>query len=360
MRLALALALAGVLVSVTAASARDTTRGVPGKFRPGSVAAVGTRDLWVLGEYPCGTSTWCNALVRSTDAGKQFTQVAFPPFPSQGTSPSVVFANTRDGFAYVQDGTPLFVTRDGGSSWRRTGPAGNVSAFAVGGGDAYVVTSRRIYERTPVAKDAWRALRLPPFKRGFVVSLAVHGSRVWLLGTPERQRKDDSDEIALSRNRGANLAARPGPCYAELGGRLTAAGAGVVWAVCPTGMMAGLWLSKDGGRSFPSLHSARDRGALGEPGLTNGAEIVATSAKDAVLYPGAQGPLYRTTDEGRRWARVRQTARFGDVFSLDFSTRRVGVLVAPTLHHPSRPELWRTTDGGATWQPLLLPLAHRE
>jgi hypothetical protein len=68
MRLALALALAGVLVSATAASARDPTRGVPGTFRPESVAAVGARDLWVLGSYPCGSSTWCHALVRSTDA----------------------------------------------------------------------------------------------------------------------------------------------------------------------------------------------------------------------------------------------------------------------------------------------------
>lgn len=351
MRLALALALAGVLVSGSAASARGTTRGVPGTFHPESVAAVGTHDLWVLGSSPCG-GTWCNALVRSRDAGKQFTRVALPSFPSEGTVPSVVFADARDGFAYVEDGTPLYATHDGGSSWHRTGPAGNVIAFAAGGGDAYVVTADRHFARSPEAKDAWHALRLPPFRRGFVVSLAANGSRVWLLGSPRRQRKDDSDQIALSRNRGADLTARPGPCLAELGGRLTPAGAGVVWAVCPTGMMAGLWLSKDGGRSFPLLHSAHDPGGLGEPGLTNGAEIVATSSRDAVLYLGAEGPLYRTTDEGRRWTRVRQSARFGGVFSLGFSTRRVGVLVAPTLHHPSRPELWRTTDGGAAWHSI--------
>jgi photosystem II stability/assembly factor-like uncharacterized protein len=187
-----------------------------------------------------------------------------------------------------------------------------------------------------------------------VVNLAVNGSRVWLLGSPKRQRKDDSDEIALSRNRGADFATRAGPCFAELGGRLTPASAGVVWAVCPTGMMAGLWLSKDGGRSFPLLHSAHDPGGLGEPGLTNSAEIVAPSARDAVLYPGARGPLYRTTDEGERWIRAGHTARFTDVFSLGFSTRRVGVLVAPTLHHPSRSELWRTTDGGATWHSIAI------
>lgn len=349
MRFAVAVALAGVVVVfATAASDHGAARGVRHGFRLETAAAVGTRHLWLLGESRCGAE-WCLALVRSTDAGKQFERVALPPFPSQGTLARVVFANPRDGFAYVPYRTSLYVTHDGGSSWHRTGPPGKVIAFAASGGDAYVVTGRRIYARSPVAKDAWRPLRYPTFKHGYTVGLAADGSRVWLLGTQKGRRAEDSDELALSRDRGTHFVARRGPCLAELGGRLAPANARVVWAVCPTGMMAELSLSRNGGRSFPSILSVHDPGGLRQPSLTNGAEISPFTPRTAVLYGGGGGPLLRTTDVGRRWQRVHQPARIYQLDWLAAATRRLGLAVVQTLSSPDSGELWRTTDGGATW-----------
>ena len=272
-----------------------------------------------------------------------------PPFSSQGTIPTFEFANARDGFAYARYASRLYVTHDGGSSWHRSGPTGNVIALALSGGDVYAVTSRRIYERSPVTKDAWRPLHYLTFRHGYSVSLAAHGSRVWLLGTQKRRRADDSDELALSRDRGADFVARPGPCLAELGGRLVPASARVVWAVCPTGMMAGLSLSRNGGRSFPSIVSGHDPGGLRQPSLTNGAEIAPFTARIAVLYGGGEGPLLRTTDEGRRWQRVHQPARIYQLDWLGTTARRFGLAVVQTRSSPDAGELWRTTDGGATW-----------
>jgi photosystem II stability/assembly factor-like uncharacterized protein len=346
MRFALALAVVGVVSA--AAFAHGNPRGVPRGFNPETAAAVGTRDLWVLGDYRCGQN-YCNALVRSTDAGKHFSRIRLPSLPPQGTMPTVVFANPRDGFAYVRFGSRLYVTHDGGSSWQRSGPTGNVIAFALGGGDAYVVTSRRIYERSPVAKNAWRPLHYPKFEHGFTVSLAADGSRVWLLGTQRQRRADDSDELALSRDRGTDFVARPGPCLAELGGRLAPANARVVWAVCPTGMMAELSLSRNGGGSFPSILSVHDPGGLRQPSLTNGAEISPFTPRTAVLYGGGEGPLLRTTDQGRRWQRVHQPARIYQLDWLGAATRRFGLAVVQTRSSPDSGELWRTTDGGATW-----------
>jgi photosystem II stability/assembly factor-like uncharacterized protein len=224
-----------------------------------------------------------------------------------------------------------------------------VIAFAAGGGAAYVVTSREIYARSPVAKEAWRPLSHPAFKRGYTVSLAVHGARVWLLGTQKRRRADGSDELTRSTSRGADFVTRPGPCLAELGGRLAPANGKVVWAVCPTGMMAKLSLSRNGGRSFPSVLSVHDPGGLHQPSLTNGAEISPFTPRIAVLHGGGDGPLLRTTDEGKRWHQVDQPARIYQLDWLGVSTHRFGVAVVQTHSSPASGELWRTTDGGASW-----------
>lgn len=275
MRFALALALAGAVAAVgTAAYGRGLARGVPRGFGPETVAAVGTRDYWVLGGYRCGQN-YCNALVRSTDAGKHFERVALPPLPTQGTIPTIEFANARVGFTFVEDTTPLYVTRDGGTTWHREGPARNVSAFAAAGGYAYMVAGHHRFERSPVGRSAWRRLTLPVLHLPF--SLAARGPDVWFLGPP--RHRPDFDTVALSSDHGRTFTPRKGPCFSELGGTLVPAPGGVVWAVCPSGMMAELSLSTNDGRSFPTVRSAHDPGGLRQPGLVNSARIAAASAR---------------------------------------------------------------------------------
>ena len=225
MRIALAIALVGVLVSATAASARNTASGVPHGFQPETAAAVGAHDLWLLGD---------GALLRSTDGGEEFARVGLPPFPSQGDAPDVVFANARDGFAYVEGSTPLYVTHDGGESWHRAGPRRDVSAFAAAAGFAYVVSGRHELERSRVSQDAWQRSSLAALHLPF--SLAARGSDVWFLGPP--RHRPDYDTLALSSDHGRTFTPLKGPCLAELGGALVPAADGVVWAVCPCGMMA--------------------------------------------------------------------------------------------------------------------------
>ncbi len=343
MRLAVAVALAGaVAVAATAAYGRGAARGVPRGFDPEAAAAVGTHDLWVLGGYKCA-STYCLALVRSTDAGKHFRRVGLPPLPSQGNAPTIVFANARDGFAYVEDTTPLYVTRDSGERWHREGPRRDVSGFAAAGGFAYVVSGRHELERSRVGRNAWQKLMLaalhPPF------SLAARGSDVWFLGPP--RHRPDFDTIALSADHGRTFTPLKGPCLAELGGTLVPIADGVVWAVCPSGMMAWLALSTNGGRSFPTIRSVHDSGGIRQPALVNSARIAAASARVAVLSRGAGGALLRTTDAGRHWSSVPRTARIDEVFWLAFTTKRIGV--AAVQLGPRETQLWRTTDGGASW-----------
>lgn len=346
MRFALALALAGVLAAASASEAGGRQRPAPGRIRPEAAAAVGPRDLWVLGVSRCDRG-YCNTLVRSTDAGKHFVSVGFPRLPAQGTVPTMVFANARDGFAYVVDATPLYATHDGGRSWHRVGPNRSVDAFVTGGGYAYLLAGRHRLQRSRVGRNDWERLALTVSHRPF--SLAARGPDVWLLGLP--RHRPDFDTVSLSADRGRTFLARKGPCLAELGGTLVPAAGGVVWAVCPSGMMAELALSTNGGRSFPAIRSAHDPGGLREPALVNSARIAAASARVAVLTRGAGGALLRTIDAGRHWRAVPRTGRIQDVFWLAFATRRVGAALVRFRH---RMQLWRTTDAGANWHSVPL------
>lgn len=306
-----------------------STIGVPRGFKPETAAVVGTRDLWVLGSQ---------VLLRSTDAGRHFRQVAEPPLQGQGSVPTVVFADRNDGFAYIWRTGPLYVTHDGGSSWHRAVPDQPVAAFAIAGGYAYAVFGRSRLERATVSGGTWEKL---PFlvKRGFPVSLAARGANVWLLGVPKHRHQDDSDELVRSTDRGRTFSAGPGPCFSELGGSLEPAAAGVVWAVCPTGNFSQTHRSANRGRSFRVVRT---------PGQTNGASVEPFSRSGALLDRGVNGPLYRTADDGAHWEVVPGMRRFDDVLWLAFTTRGVGAALVQTT--PRRTELWRTTDGGATWR----------
>jgi len=354
MRLALALVLAGVVAAAaTAAYGHGAAGGVPSGFEPETAAAVGARDYWIFGDYRC-SSGWCPALVRSTDAGGHFARIAGPPLTSQGTTPTLVFANARDGYAYTWTQSPLYVTHDGGTSWRRIS-GGSAVALAVGGREVYAVTARCSdargcrsfrFRRSTVAREDWHSLSLP-LRSGLPFSLAAHSDHLWLLGETN-SGKHYLDRLARSMNGGRTFAVRAGPCFADLGGRIVPAGDGVVWAVCPSGMMAGLTQSTNGGRSF-TARSFHDPGGLRLPALTNGASLVTTSHHGAVLYRGVEGPLLRTVDAGGHWIRAAGTGHLGDVLWLGFSTHRVGAAVAASRSHPGRILFLRTADGGATW-----------
>jgi hypothetical protein len=218
--------------------------------------------------------------------------------------------------------------------------------MAVGGGDIYAPFSGTRFERTPVSGSSWHTVKLPTRFR-VLVSLAAGGRKVWLMGST---RHLSSGDVTLrSTDRGTGFKKSRGPCIPELAGELVPAGDGVVWAVCPSGMMAGVTLSTNGGRTFPRYRSFHDPGGTSLPTMTNGAGIFPSSMRAAVVYPGASGPLYRTTDMGRHWISASGTGRLRQLMWAGFATSRVGVGLFTTKPHPYQASLWRTTDGGATW-----------
>lgn len=173
----------------------------------------------------------------------------------------------------------------------------------------------------------------------FPFSLAARGPNVWFLGPPRRGA--DFDTLAHSTDHGRSFESRKGPCPSELGGTLVPTADRVVWAVCDTGNFDQTYRSRDNGRSFRLART---------PGESNGASIAPFSADEAVLDVGGIRSLYRTTDGGARWSEVRSTPQNGTFLWLTSTTNRRGFAVIETWAPAQR--VWRTTNGGATWQPL--------
>ena len=76
---------------------------------------------------------------------------------------------------------------------------------------------------------------------------------------------------------------------------IQASSADVLWAMCPTGMMAQAFRSTDGGAQWSTLRRGE---------LENSALLAPASDTTAVIQPSAQGQLLRTSDGGATWQSV--------------------------------------------------------
>lgn len=331
-------------VTVTSTRTVTTTRTVTvatrppaSRFTPLSFTAVSDDEFWLLGN---------GVIEHTTDGGANFTPIdasALRGLGQAGTLPTLRFADQRDGWAFVSGaGGAIYATHDGGATWTQL-HLGAVLAFATGGGYAYAVTadctvsgcSGYAFRRTPVMQDAWTKTALPFTSDGSVLDLAAHGRELWLLGT-RAPAAPGHDVLARSADAGAIFTVVPGPCTPGLGGDLEPVSASVLWAVCPTGMLAGGLRSTDGGRSFH---------ALGGLELANSALLAPASATTAVIANGNE--VKRTTDGGATWSTPATPSTTTPWTWAGFTDAHVGTAI---VGH----QLWRTTDGGADWRVLTL------
>jgi hypothetical protein len=337
LRVLLGIALLSLVGLGNGAGAAHTS-SVPAGFQPVSFTAVSERDFWLLGTVPCHTRR-CTVIVRTTDGGRSFVAVHAPALPTSGTTPELRFADHRDGFAFVRWRGLFFATHDGGVSWRRLA-LGRILGFATGAGSVHVATSRQLL-RSPVAVDAWRAAPLPFASDGSALDLEAHQANLWLLGT-RRSTTSSEDALARSSDGGRTFRTGTGPCTPGLGGELAPTSPRIVWAVCPTGMLAGAWRSINGGVSFARLRT---------PELANSAQLAPASAETAVLARGGSARLLRTTDGGKTWRAARTPRRLASIVYVGFTDARVGAALVET---GATSQLWRTTDGGASWSRVRL------
>jgi len=321
---------------------------LPARFVPVSLSALDDRDVVLLGTVPCSVGR-CYVIERTADGGRGFTRVAAPRgLPTEGTNPRLRFADARDGFVWVPFGWGRFwSTHDGGATWQRL-RSPDVVAFTTAGGKAYAVVARCTtqtcsgyrFAHGPASAPRWRGTPLPFVPDGPIVDLSARGRNVWLLGTPAGTRFPRHDVLARSTDGGHTFVTGDGPCVPGLGGDLEPSSAQVVWAVCPTGMMAGASRSTDGGVTFEPLRT---------PSLVNAARLAPASDETALLAANGAGrrPLYRTTDRGATWRPLRPMGNDDVWYDVVFTDARTGDALVQVGAHP--PAVWRTTDGGITW-----------
>lgn len=332
---------------------------VPSGFDPISFTAISAQEYWLLGVAPCSTAV-CTSIVRTTDGGQHFVGLPAPKSPIAqgsgsvaGTLDTLRFADALDGYAFGTGpaARAFWYTNDGGEHWQEES-MGDVLAFSTSGGYAYVVSagcsngtcSNVTLKRAPIGTSSWQALSLPTAKiANPLVSMTAHGSSLWIsVTTSETQHQ----ELFASSDAGAHFSTLKSPCFPDLGGTIKAASSSALWAVCPTGTLAGAFRSTDGGTTWSSLSGARP--------LANSAKLAPASSTDAVLAPGGATPLELTTDGGSSFKPVQGPTGSSYWSWIGFTDSSTGSgLMIPqnsgkTDGQPNA-ELWRTTDGGSTW-----------
>ncbi len=338
---------------------------VPRGFNPVSFTAISADQFWLLGDAPCSTAV-CTSIVRTSDGGKHFVGIPAPRVPltnsndETGSIDTLRFASPLVGYAFNSQsfrsaGTPsgpIWETTDGGAHWQRLAVQG-VLAFATGGGYLYLVAGScrsgvchdPALRRAALGTTDWSSTPLPVGGVDAIVLLAVHGTSVWLSVSPT-SGVHPNQVLLTSTDGGASFTTGKSPCTNGLGGDLEAASTSVLWAVCPTGMLAGALRSTDGGATWATLNFGRE--------LSNGARIAPADASTAVISTGDQTQLLRTTDRGGTFTQVyRPRAGWWNFIGFTDAQTGSGIRIVAGQARSSLgtplADLMRSSDGGASW-----------
>ena len=315
LQLRFATVLAAVLLVYGWIPGRARGTGLPTGLEPTAVSALNPSTWWVLGQSgSCLTYRCRDTLLETTDGGRSFTTRG--PLPDTGPT-GILAAGERDIFVSDSKGR-VWLSPDGGSSWRAVIPtgAGGRSLFSgmptTGGGYAYAVEwpwhrSGNVLARASLTalatradpRTAWKRLSVPA---GSVAGLMVRGSELLALIQPSSPA---FPRVYVSTDAGRSFRAT-GATLPVNGCSFDPTGT-AIWADCGTGMLFGIWRSTDGGRTFAAAGSDAYRTrAPNHPVFagTSGAGFAALSASTALL---GRSPLYRTTDAGNSYHRLTGT-----------------------------------------------------
>ncbi|MCW2504525.1 MAG: hypothetical protein JWO79_2809 [Actinomycetia bacterium] len=201
----------------------------------------------------------------------------------------------------------------------------------------------------PAGADDWFALQ------------RTYPSRSVDIGQKLSAARGQAATLARASGRLAPAAAwqRLGP--ANIGGRVTdlvadPAHADTVYAAAATG---GVWKSTDAGATFSRAWSATDPASVGALAMTPSGALYAGTGEGnpgggSVTFPG--NGVYRSTDGGITWtpSGLTGTDRIGRIAPDPANSQRIFAAAAGSLFVPGGARgLYRTTDGGTTWQKVL-------
>jgi hypothetical protein len=335
--------------------------GQPAGFTPVSVSAVGLNDYWVLGyttTKSAGGFGITSTVEQTTDSGQHFVTDTTPPADvaqapikgaSGGTTISQIrFGDAKDGWVF---GSTLFATTDSGASWSAVnGISGGVVDLVAANNTAWalVQTASSSDASSPAVSDqyalystsygkgaqVWAPVALPISLGSTTPSIVDQDGTVTVMASgPSRT---GNKVHVLIGTAGKPFTDHIGACEQDLGGTLSNSKK-AIWAVCPHGNGANLYVSGDAGATWTASKANVE--------VETGEAIGAIDDTTAVIFDAANQRLSKISG-------TTVTAASDPVISnvtfLGFTTPAVGFAITVGEDGTST-QLLRTLDGGATW-----------
>jgi photosystem II stability/assembly factor-like uncharacterized protein len=262
-------------------------------------------------------------LYRTTDGGLTWT-ISSTPFSGGDLS----FSDVNNGWMLADLGVgagsnavAVFQTKDGGATWTQTytndpnNPEASDS-LPLGGIKSDLVPRN--------AQTAWVAGVI--YSPGTVYLYRTDDSgQNWTPVTLDLPAGAENFELGIDRDQMQLVSSRAGFLLVRMAGERSQT------AVYVTDDDGDTW------RLTPAL-------------IPNAGESDFLSAEEAIIYNGEQ--FYVTRDAAHTWSTVSPDIVFGDSFAaLDFVNLLSGWIV--TVDPENHRSLYRTTDGGATWLPVI-------
>lgn len=340
-------------------SKKDSVFIALGNARPGEQGG------WLPGgvcKSSDGGANWISissGLAQKSNPNEKFTS-RYEAFAVSSSHPDVMYAADT-----AWDGDKIYITKDGGQSWRvsatgrdvrRALPAGLAGTFlsvdprdpnvAYNGGAEHILATRdggatwRDIANDEISPGAWRgrgyagwcstSVRFNPFRRGQIILQAMDAARVLI-----------SDDAMQSWRRPLN---KPQPWGGGVDATFTRDGH-IYVTTGQHGSFFGIGRSRDGGKTWDVVHGAKH--GLPEEGQGKGKSepggIFALPDDSQKVWACIGGKLFRTTDGGDSWRGVEIGP---DIQWLAGDPKRPQRLFASGSRHVY------LTDDGEKWTPL--------
>jgi photosystem II stability/assembly factor-like uncharacterized protein len=275
-------------------------------------------------------------LFRSTDAGLHWKAVR-GGLPAKFDAVRLVVDPAAPRRLYLVTAEPwrLFRSLDGGFSWQEmdNSPGGFLRAFTThprSPRTLYAGVDQAVFKSTD-GGASWKATG--PGLEGSVETLRIFPSR------PNTVYAGTSDGLFRSLDGGATWSRSEGLPPGSSVFELVASGKTLVAAAVPFDRRAGVYRSEDGGLTW----------AFSSRGLSSLDVIAVDFGAPGTIWIVADGFLFRSTDAGTNWSRVRpdRTTIFGPAVIAVDPTDRSNVFV---LSNNTSGTVWRSPDAGRTWE----------
>jgi photosystem II stability/assembly factor-like uncharacterized protein len=353
----------------SAASAASTLQPAAASgFQPAAASFVSPGHGWVLGSG--GGCDSCAQLRVTSDGGDRWAVLPAPSAPlgyysrQPAAVTDMVFANSFDGFLF---GPGLLATHDGGRSWvRQLLPP--VLTIQTGDGYAYALTQQGqtgpvALWRSAVGGSRWQRLPLPTGAAGLSgvypgMKLSAEGDTLVLLQVGLANalvNPGPAGRLWVSEDGGMQWGARSVPCRSGAGGAAVvsiAQGHTDAWLVdCYDNMQSSQEMDTQH-HLYGTVNAGRTWVRRPDPTKHNAPVLLADNGSGHAFLAtegGLGDTLVGTTDGGLSWGMLLQSGgSFSGWADLGFVTASVGFVVGPTHYAPGH--LYRTQDGGRTWQ----------